>query len=123
VALGLKSSSRRHVQKASEDSCFARTLGRRCGLETAVNGIPNLLTVRAFFAEILCDLFSSCSLPSRKTRFDHFPKAYDRKDFDHNSTTHKCLMRIDERRNRLGVQADDLSSLIVVNKMLEAERI
>ena len=55
--------------KASEDSCFARTLGRRCGLETAVNGIPYLLTVRAFCAEKLCDLFSSCSLPSKIYRF------------------------------------------------------
>jgi len=55
--------------KDSEDSCFARTLGRRCGLETAVNGIPYLLTVRAFCAEKLCDLFSSCSLPSKIYRF------------------------------------------------------
>ena len=51
-------------KKASQDSCFARTHGRR-GARTAVNGIPYLLTVRAFCAEKDCDLFSSCSLPSK----------------------------------------------------------
>ena len=54
-------------KKASQDSCFARTHGRR-GAETAVNGIPYLLTVRAFCAEKDCDLFSSCSLPSIKVK-------------------------------------------------------
>ena len=68
VALGLKRFERSLRQEASQESCFARTHGRR-GARTAVNGIPYLLTVRAFCAEKDCDLFSSCSLPSKIYRF------------------------------------------------------
>ena len=68
VALGLKRFERSLRQEASQESCFARTHGRR-GARTAANGIPYQLAVRAFCAEKDCDLFSSCSLPSKIYRF------------------------------------------------------